>query len=122
MTKARATALVDPKGWNISLSSAGALSSRANELLIAQHAKKFSLNADDSDFINFTTLIRNYLSHRSDSSRQELKDAIDDAKGTNAFLKDGFTNISVYLKSKDSNGDTRAILIIRRLIQIADQL
>ena len=99
LTKARAAAFIDPKGWNIPLKSSEALSQRANELLSAQNAKKFSLNADDSHFLDFVICARNYLSHRSDASRQALKTAISQAGGKNDFLASRFADIGTYLKN-----------------------
>lgn len=123
ITKARAAGLTDPKGWNISVNSAESLSKRANELLAAQHAKKFSLNADDSQLFDLTICIRNYLGHRSTSSRKTLKSAIAAITGdANSFLVGRFNDAGTYLKKKDSSGDTRAVFLVRQLIQIAHKL
>jgi hypothetical protein len=123
LTKSHASGLTDPKGWNIPLNSAEALSHRANDLLAAQYAKKFSLNADDSNFIDLIICLRNFLSHRSSASRQELVKSIGSISGgSNSFLAGRFRDAENYLKFKANGTDTRAVLIVRRLVEIAQKL
>jgi hypothetical protein len=123
LSKARIAALFDPKGWNFSFSTADLLSQRANELLVAQYAKKFTLDAEDMMFLQFLVTMRNYLGHRSPSSRDVLTEVI--AKlgaGRNTPFHGVFTDVGSYLKKKDTVGNTRAVLIVNRLIEIADKV
>jgi hypothetical protein len=73
-TRAQIEAMLDPKGRNVSAESASTLTKKANELLSAAHAKKFSFNAIDVAYLNFVIGMRNYLSHRSRSSKTILND------------------------------------------------
>ncbi len=67
-------AMLDPKGRNVSVDSAATLAKKANNLLAAVHAKKFSLSAIDGAYLNFSIAMRNYLSHRSRGSKTILND------------------------------------------------
>src|SRR2546427_802888 len=53
--------LVDPKGFNITADSAGALANRANQFLAAPNAMIFSLADVDRAFVAFLIATRNYL-------------------------------------------------------------
>lgn len=68
LSRAQALALIDPKGMNITAKTADNLSARANALLIASDARKFSLNAEDRVLIDLLLSIRNYLDHKSSMS------------------------------------------------------
>ena len=123
LSKARVAGLVDPKGWNFSLATADSLSQKANDLLAGHYAKRFTLEADDSHFLDFLVSIRNYLGHRSDASRTALKDAISAlGAGANASLNGALKDIGTYLKTKDESGKPRAVIVANRLIQIAGKL
>jgi hypothetical protein len=74
--------MIDPKGWNITANSAQELAKRANQLLSAAEAKKFSLDAEDSAFLDYLISIRNYIGHRSKASRIEVTGAIKTMAGT----------------------------------------
>jgi len=120
LTRVRAAALLDPKKWNISYGSAEGLANRANALIAATHANKFSLGAEDSQFLDFAIAFRNYLSHRSDGARETLRQAIAQLTGgSNASLAGPASNIGTYLKFKNAAGDSRAILIAQRFRSIA---
>lgn len=124
LDKSRALAILDPDGWNITARSAKALSERANDLLIASHAKKFFLNSDDREFIDALLCLRNYLSHHSKNSRRMLLNSILNIKSpsTNAALKGPFFSAGSYLKKDNGLGETRAKFIARRLIEIGEKL
>lgn len=106
---------LDPKDWNISVPSAAKLSVRANQLLSAPAAKRFTLSAEDAALFDFTIALRNYLAHRSKGAKNILKDAVQGLTGANAPLNALVTKMNAYLKMQVASGDTRAVLIARRL-------
>lgn len=120
----QAVKMIDPSGWNITADSAQALSDRANDLLVASHAKKFFLDQEDREFIDFLLCLRNFLSHRSKGSRARLKTAISrlTAGGPNTTIKGSFTTVGAFLKKRVSSGETRATEIARRLMEIVQKL
>ncbi len=119
-----ARTFLDPKGWNIGPTDARKLADFANANLSAKYARRFSLDADDTTFLQFLRAIRNYLSHQNKSSFRILKEAINNmtASGGNADLKGIGNHVGVYLKCTVSAGDTRAILIADRISQIVAKL
>jgi hypothetical protein len=123
LSPAKAAALLDPKKWNVTFTSAGALSAKVNEILSAAHAKKFAFSAEDSEFIDVTIALRNFLSHRSRGSREILAGAIKRiAGGSNQPFGGIFRDVGSYLKAKNQSGESRARLIGARLRVIASQL
>ncbi|MCU7919555.1 MAG: hypothetical protein KZQ95_14540 [Candidatus Thiodiazotropha sp. (ex Epidulcina cf. delphinae)] len=115
--------LVDPGGWNISLSSADKLASKANNMLHATFAKKFSLDADDGAFIDFAVALRNFLGHRSAMSRRSLTEAHKKlGLGKNTPFNGPISNLGTYLKEKDATKKSRALLYAKRLIKVANTL
>lgn len=116
--------LLDPKGWNITAKSAQGLAELANRHLSAVDAKRFSLEADDRDFIDYLVALRNYLGHRSDMSREELIDSIGTFKptGSNADLIAPIHTVAVYLKQAIGGAGRRVNVIGRRLSHISAKL
>ena len=110
---------IDPKEWNISVTSAAKLSAKANQLLPATAAKKFTLAADDAALFDFTVSLRNFLAHRSDGSRREFKSAVAALEGPNADLNGPAAKIDVYLKAPVAAGNTRVAAIALRLRALA---
>jgi hypothetical protein len=109
LTVARAKAFVDPKGFNISATDSAGLAKRANELLEAQYAKRFTLAADDSQLVDFVIAMRNYLGHRSKSSRASLRQAISVLSGPNSDLNGQFVDSGTFLKHR-VGADPRSII------------
>ncbi|HYX71736.1 MAG TPA: hypothetical protein VE732_03120 [Nitrososphaera sp.] len=124
VNRVQALALIDPEGMNITAKSADDLSNRANQLLVASSAIKFSLNSDDRELINLVISIRNYIGHRSKRSREALKDSIAsiETTGINSPLKAKLTTVGAYLRYKTSPTGTRATFIVQRLLDISDKL
>jgi len=122
--KVKALEMIDPRGWNIRTKKGETLSSRANDLLTAKYAKKFSLGSDDNQMIEILTMLRNYLAHRSTGARSGLRNVISniDCNGTNAPLADKLGDIGHYLKRCVDGKNTRAIFIAKRFIDIAEKL
>lgn len=116
----KAALLVDPKNFNISIESAERLIRFANDSLASRHARLFSLDKNDTEFVDFVFAIRNYLAHRSDASRKQLKRSISPLSGVNSNLNDSVSRVGFYLK-KDIGGENRSILIGRRMIDIANK-
>ena len=122
LTSARLAALFDPKGWNLTPTSAEGLSNQANQLLAGHHARKFTLENADARFVDFCLAIRNFLSHRSAGSRQALNNGVSDLAGPDVALKGHLGPVGAYLKTKAVPSETRAIFIVNRLIGIANKL
>ena len=115
--------LVDPDGWNIALPSSDKLASKANSMLHATFARRFSLDADDGSFLDFAVALRNFLGHRSPKSRKSLTEAHRKlGVGKNAPFNGSLRNIAAYLKEKDADGNSRAILHALRLVEVARSL
>jgi hypothetical protein len=124
-TKERMSKIVDPSGWNISASNSDALAKRANELLAANRAKRFSLAIEDRAFIDYLVCLRNYLSHHSQKSRAELLASIAamQVQAPNADLVGGVANkVGAYLKLPNSGGHTRTSIIGARLVEVSENL
>lgn len=123
ITRTRAAALLDPRKWNITFDSAQTLASRTNAVIAATHAKKFALNAEDSQFLDYAIGLRNFLSHRSAGSREILKARVNELSGArNACFKAPTRNFGTYLKYKDAAGNPRAVLIAERFCFLAAAL
>ncbi len=122
ITSRQASALADPKNYNITVGSAAQLATRANDLLVAAHARPFTLSAENAQLFDLVLAIRNYLGHRSDASRAELKRAVAGLNGVNAGLNAPAANVGTYLKTRNAAGEPRSITIGRRLIDVARAL
>ncbi len=124
LTEAQVERILDPKGWNVVATSSDALTRMANRYLSASDAKKFSLNADDSAFIDYLVSLRNYLGHRSSGARRQLLASLRGLQsgGENRDLMNSANrSIGVYLKRHTGNG-TRINVIGNRIITIAEKL
>jgi hypothetical protein len=122
-TLVKISKLLDPKDYNITFKSASELTSKANDILTAKFAKRFSLDKTAAQFVDFEVALRNFLSHRSDSSRNILKNSIDAlSEAQNLSLKASIRNMGTYLKAKDANGKTRAVIFAERLVEISKKL
>jgi hypothetical protein len=124
INQAQAERLLDPKGWNIGATSAQALSELANRHLHGVHAKRFSLGADDRDFVDYLVSLRNYLSHRSSASRVQFGRRVQAlaAGGPNERLVGATRHISSYLRERLAAGGTRVNIVGRRTVEIAARL
>ena len=117
--------MVDPAGWNITAASAEALKEKANQLLSAPHAKKFSLLDTDRVFFDLLVAIRNYLSHRSAGALGILRGRLLDLQRSDpsSVLNGNMTTIGSYLKTKPHGGsDDRAKLIGRAVITLSSKM
>ena len=115
--------IIDPKGLNVVATSAQILSDVANRFLSAVDARKFSLTAEDREFIDYFIALRNYLGHRSAASRTRFLAAARSMRaiGPNAQLTFNGGQIGVYLKQR-VDGVTRVGLIVQRIVEIAGKL
>lgn len=124
LSQAKIIDLLDPKGWNISVSTSRQLSKKANELLVSRHAIKFSLDSENSEFFDYLVSLRNFLSHNSKGAR---KNFIESMKALNEDInqplkKLKFNQIGPYLKGAVNNDTTRASLIVSRLQGLSNSL
>lgn len=123
VTRSKLLSLLAQKGWNITSPSASKLSSKANSLLAAPYAIKFSLDPEDSEFYDYIRALRNYLGHNSDGARKVFKDAISNlSESINLPLKANLNQIDAYLKAPAINNKSRVEYIIDRLKTIANKL
>lgn len=113
---------LDPKEWNISVTSATKLATKANQLLPATAAKRFTLSADDAALFDYVIALRNYLAHRSDGSRSEFKASAASLAGANADFSGAVAKIDLYLKARVAGGQTRAVALAQRLRLLANTL
>lgn len=116
--------LIDPKGFHLSVSSGEGLAKIANKHLPARQARKFSLPSESIELIDFVKATRNFLSHRSQSSRTELRSIISgiSPKGKNGPLAGDFRQVGPYLKYGQPGQDKRSTFIGKRLREIAQDL
>lgn len=122
LSRSTIIALLDPKGWNISVSTADKLSNKANDLLVSRYAIKFSLDSGNSEFFDYMVVFRNFLSHHSLGGRKELVEKINNLSDpVNNPLKGKFSQPGSYLKAIDNN-ISRAEFIIERLRDISHAL
>jgi hypothetical protein len=124
LTTMQAEKLLDPKGWNLAAESAQGLADLANRHLSAARARRFSLQADDRDFVDFLISLRNYLSHRSAGSRTKFIDSVHGLKagGLNDRLIGPVHNVSTYLKQGLVGDSTKVEIIGKRTIDISAKL
>lgn len=124
VSQAQWTLLLDPKGFNVSFTSADQLSKAANKYLAAEFAKKFSLPKDDRLFFDYLVALRNYLAHKSKRSRTELTKTAGklSKKRPNSELFGNIKNVPKYLKTAPSGKDDRVVAIMERVRDIARQL
>lgn len=116
---ARVSHWLDPKNFNLTFKSASALQARANDVLAAQFAKKFSVDQTTGQFLDFAIALRNYLAHRSPASRGQLKVAASALSGAHAGLNVPIRDVGAFLKSKTGAGDTRAAVLATQMRSLA---
>lgn len=121
LTREKIQEFLDPKGWNITASSASALASRANELLASNYARRFSLSQDDAELFDFVVALRNYLSHKSEGARKTFKNNLSSLSAAgNISLKAVLGRTNFYLKSNVAPVNlSRVEYIAERLKKIA---
>lgn len=102
LTRAQIEEMLDPEGRNVSAESAGTLAEKANDLLAAAHAKKFSLTAVDGGFLDFVIALRNYLSHRSSGSMKILRKRLSDLGTADpaSHMIGTLTTVAIYLNAR----------------------
>ena len=84
-----------------------------------------SIDSRDGAVINTATAVRNFLAHRSESSKERMNIALSVGGLTNSGLKRGSNNIhnvGVYLKAKSTGMRPRVVIFIDRLTSIAAKL
>ncbi len=115
--------MLDPKGWNVNATSAQELRNKANQFLHSVDARNFSLSQEDAQFVDLLVAIRNYLAHRSTSSKSRFREAQSSISptGKNAALAGDVRDLAAYLKG--SVGAERRVHVIgRRLREVASAL
>jgi hypothetical protein len=124
-TRAQIEEMLDPKGKNVSVDSADTLAKKANDLLAAAQARKFSLNASDGAYLNFSIAMRNYLSHRSRSSKKTLNDAQTAliAADPATHMAGSLRSVAIYLnQTPPGSAASRARLLGQSLSALAAKL
>jgi len=123
LSRAKLSAIIDHRGWNITPQRAEKLSAKANELIISRFAKKLSLNSEDSELFDYAANLRNFLSHSSRGARGILRESISNLSGRNNLpLKAKLGQIGPYLKGEAQPRKSRVVYIAHRLQNIAKKL
>ena len=123
LTRSKLLDLLNQRGWNITAASASKLADKANLLLAAPYAIKFSLDSEDSEFYDYSKGLRNYLGHTSDGAREVFKDTIGNLTETvNMPLKASLNQIASYLKAPAIDNQSRVEYIAHRLKTLANKL
>jgi hypothetical protein len=125
LSRAQVEMMVDPAGWNITADSAETLAQKANQLLSAPDAIKFSLPDADRKFLDLTIGIRNFLSHRSAGALTIMKKRLGEHHTVEPIspLNGAVTTVGAYLKFRPAGAiGTRAKLIGNRLRTLAAKL
>jgi hypothetical protein len=125
LTRVQIEAMLDPEGRNVSAESADTLAQKANNLLAAAHARKFSLIAADGRFLDLVIAVRNYLSHRSSGSMAILRKRLAELNLADAGspLNGAVNSVAVYLNARPVGADhCRAKLIGHSVIALAAKL
>ncbi len=125
LTKKELKAILDPAERNTSFPNYASIEDRANQWLIAEHARRFTgLTAQQRAIIDLTIAFRNNLAHRSKSSLDQLNDILKLGplyptglcRSVNRVQQAGH-----YLKSQ-MNGGTRASVLAVLLREAAHEL
>jgi hypothetical protein len=92
--------------------------------LNAVNGRKFSLEVDDRDLIDYLVALRNYLSHRSEGSRLKFLDSLRALKagGKNDLLISPAQNVGMHLKQRIAPGGARLNVIGQRTVEISNKL
>ena len=122
LTAASVELLLDPRGRNLTVASSSELANTASNL-IGSAAKNFSLKPEDRQLLDFSIALRNYLAHRSSSSRSELVAAIGafSSSGPMSCLAGPFTTAGSYLRQSCASG-TRMKFLFASLSGLAAKL
>jgi hypothetical protein len=121
LSRSEVEMLLDPKGENITASDPSKLADKANKLIAAGFAPRFSLDADDAQFLTLLVSLRNFLAHRSDASRRKLRIVAAAQAGNNIALRATIANFPMYIKYSDTTG-ARVQHIVTRLKQLATKI
>jgi hypothetical protein len=121
LTLAKVPAWLDRKDFNVTVKSAEALAQRANAILAARYARKFTLDPDNAAIVDFGIALRNYLAH-SPASRRILNAQRQLLTGANAELAAAAGEVGAYLKSRTANGTMRVCVFASRLSAVAGVL
>ena len=116
--------LIDPKGMNVSFASAEILAKKANDLLAAQYAKKFSFSLEERNLIDFLVSLRNHLAHNSKKSKQVMRDSILKMKSSSKYnwiYERKWILLSTYLSAKKGD-DMRSIKVVNEFLSLAQKL
>jgi hypothetical protein len=121
----QAERMLDPKGWNLDATSAQELRNKANQFLHSTNARNFALDQEDAQFVDLLVAVRNYLAHRSTSSRQRFKEALNTLTVTNknANLAGPVSDLGKYLKASIGTASRRRVHVFGdRLIEVSSAL
>jgi hypothetical protein len=116
--------IIDPSQKNMTFRSAAFMKQRAADWLAAPYRNRLhGLTAHDDRLIDTAREIRNYISHRSDSSHQEMNLHLNtiDQGPPNTDLGRGANLVQAvgsFLKSETATG-RRVILYIQRILTIS---
>lgn len=121
LTRTELEMLLDPQRRNFTISDYSKLPETVNKLISAGYAPRFSLGADDTQFLSYLVAVRNFLAHRSDGSRDRLRTVTTNLKGSNSNLAGTILRFDTYIK-QPILGSSRVGEIVGRLKAIATAL
>ncbi len=116
--------LLDPDDKNLTFSSAKKMVQKAEEALVDDHARVFrSLSKVDEAVIDATKAMRNFVAHRSESSKKVMNEALGDNNLPNCLRRgrQSIHNLGAHLKASHG-GRPRIIVHLGELRRIANTL
>jgi hypothetical protein len=119
--------IVDPNRRNLTFKDAEKMKKRAGKWLNPVHASKIkSIDDADERAMDAANAIRNFITHKSTESKQNMNDHLNNVEkgGHNVGLGRGtqrIHNVGAFLKAY-KNGDRRVILYQNRIRSITDSV
>lgn len=125
-TKSEIEILLDPNQRNLVFFNYSEMKKMTKKLLFSDHYQCFAaIDSRDGAVINAVIAVRNYLAHRSKSSKKRMNDALFSGGLTRTGLKRGINDIhkvGPYLKAVQTGQRRRVVIIMERLSAIAEKL
>jgi hypothetical protein len=127
INKDKIEGIVDPEKRNLTFASAEKMKSKAGSWLNPSHASNInSINDDDERAMDTGRAIRNFITHKSKDSKQEMNSKLDDVDqgGVNSGLGRGsqkVNDVGAFLKAF-KNGSRRVVLYQDRFLSIMDKV
>lgn len=119
---------LDPKDRNLSFKDTDAMKVKAQQVLATPYCKKITnIPSADQKLLDATIAIRNYIAHRSISSRRHMNDLLQNIE-SNSTINSGLGRTQNEVREAGSylrarfEGSRRVLIYTRRMKQIANTL